>query len=409
MGYDFVMGRARTFLSAFAILSPAVRGDWVAISLTPAGAWDTEVLAVTATAQFGSARLGIAPDAPQAMIWHGSRTAYASLGVSPSTGTWINGASDQVQVGARSSRACLWHGTPESIVDLSPVGAAYSYGFGAYGNQQVGEVFLGSSDNPSHGAMWTGTAASFVDMHPPGATWSQVAAAWGGQQGGYASFSGSFSPTRAGIWSGTAPSFVSIDPGAPYRGSYILGMGPGEQVGVAIAASTFDHACLWHGTAQSFVDLDPGWGLSEAAATLGGVQVGRAAVNSSTLRHACVWFGSAASFHDLSQHLPAGFPDSYATSIATDGFFYYVGGWASPCEACTHYAFLWIGSVPGACYPNCDGSTAPPVLNVQDFTCFLQHFAAGQPYANCDRSTQAPTLNVADFTCFLQRFAAGCP
>jgi autotransporter-associated beta strand protein len=62
-----------------------------------------------------------------------------------------------------------------------------------------------------------------------------------------------------------------------------------------------------------------------------------------------------------------------------------------------------------ACYPNCDGSTQAPVLNVADFTCFLQKFAAGDPYANCDHSTQAPVLNVADFTCFLQKFAAGCP
>ncbi len=60
------------------------------------------------------------------------------------------------------------------------------------------------------------------------------------------------------------------------------------------------------------------------------------------------------------------------------------------------------------CYPNCDGSTAAPALNVGDFACFLQRFASGDPYANCDRSTAAPVLNVADFTCFLQRFAAGC-
>jgi hypothetical protein len=30
-------------------------------------------------------------------------------------------------------------------------------------------------------------------------------------------------------------------------------------------------------------------------------------------------------------------------------------------------------------------------------------------YPNCDQSTVAPVLNVGDFTCFLQRFAAGCP
>jgi autotransporter-associated beta strand protein len=61
------------------------------------------------------------------------------------------------------------------------------------------------------------------------------------------------------------------------------------------------------------------------------------------------------------------------------------------------------------CYANCDASTQPPVLNVADFTCFLQKYAAGDPYANCDASTQPPVLNVADFTCFLQKYAAGCP
>jgi hypothetical protein len=63
----------------------------------------------------------------------------------------------------------------------------------------------------------------------------------------------------------------------------------------------------------------------------------------------------------------------------------------------------------GGCYPNCDSSTVAPILNVGDFTCFLQRFAAGDSYANCDASTIAPVLNVGDFTCFLQRFAAGCP
>jgi hypothetical protein len=47
-------------------------------------------------------------------------------------------------------------------------------------------------------------------------------------------------------------------------------------------------------------------------------------------------------------------------------------------------------------------------LNVADFGCFLQKFAAGDVYANCDGSTQEPVLNVADFGCFLSKFAAGC-
>jgi hypothetical protein len=60
------------------------------------------------------------------------------------------------------------------------------------------------------------------------------------------------------------------------------------------------------------------------------------------------------------------------------------------------------------CYPNCDGSTTEPILNVADFSCFLGKFAAGDPYANCDGSTIEPVLNVADFSCFLGKFAAGC-
>jgi hypothetical protein len=70
-----------------------------------------------------------------------------------------------------------------------------------------------------------------------------------------------------------------------------------------------------------------------------------------------------------------------------------------------------VATVAGtaSCYPNCDGSTAAPVLNVQDFSCFLNRFAAGDSYANCDGSAAPPVLNIADFSCFLNAFAAGCP
>jgi glucose/arabinose dehydrogenase len=62
------------------------------------------------------------------------------------------------------------------------------------------------------------------------------------------------------------------------------------------------------------------------------------------------------------------------------------------------------------CYANCDGSTTSPSLNVLDFSCFLNAFAAGDCYANCDKSTTPPVLNVLDFGCFLNAFAAGtCP
>ena len=65
--------------------------------------------------------------------------------------------------------------------------------------------------------------------------------------------------------------------------------------------------------------------------------------------------------------------------------------------------------VAQACYPNCDASSIAPVLNVLDFSCFLNAYAAGLPYANCDGSTMPPVLNVQDFSCFLNVYAAGCP
>jgi hypothetical protein len=86
---------------------------------------------------------------------------------------------------------------------------------------------------------------------------------------------------------------------------------------------------------------------------------------------------------------------------------------AQGCAPIPHQQDLYFELLGGPtmlpCYPNCDGGTAAPILSINDFTCFLQRFAAGDPYANCDNSVSSPVLNVGDFTCFLQRFAAGCP
>jgi hypothetical protein len=90
-----------------------------------------------------------------------------------------------------------------------------------------------------------------------------------------------------------------------------------------------------------------------------------------------------------------------------------IGFWRSVSDAGSGFdqdlPFVLYGTAQGpACFANCDASTAVPVLNVQDFSCFLGKFASGNPYANCDGSTATPVLNVQDFSCFLQKFAAGC-
>jgi hypothetical protein len=70
---------------------------------------------------------------------------------------------------------------------------------------------------------------------------------------------------------------------------------------------------------------------------------------------------------------------------------------------------LTIAAPGSSCYANCDQSTTSPILNVNDFQCFLNRYAAGDSYANCDGSVAAPVLNVNDFICFNNAFASGCP
>jgi hypothetical protein len=79
---------------------------------------------------------------------------------------------------------------------------------------------------------------------------------------------------------------------------------------------------------------------------------------------------------------------------------------------------LYTSTIVAPCYANCDGSTTEPVLNVEDFVCFVAEFATGLAlppehqithYANCDGSTAHPVLNVEDFVCFVAAFASGCP
>jgi hypothetical protein len=85
------------------------------------------------------------------------------------------------------------------------------------------------------------------------------------------------------------------------------------------------------------------------------------------------------------------------------------GGLARSAVVLLH-PFCGSSGCPAPCgYANCDESAAPPALNISDFSCFLNRFAAGDPWANCDGSTVPPILTVADFSCFLNAFAAGCP
>jgi uncharacterized membrane protein len=135
----------------------------------------------------------------------------------------------------------------------------------------------------------------------------------------------------------------------------------------------------------------------------GTMAVGRA--HQGATRTAFVWT-RVGGIQELSAYLPSrGVPLNgwTLTSASVIGAHVVVGSGVDPLTAQP------CGVIITICYANCDGSTTAPTLNIADFACFLQKFAAGDPYANCDQSTTPPLLNVADFSCFLSQFAAGCP
>ena len=68
-----------------------------------------------------------------------------------------------------------------------------------------------------------------------------------------------------------------------------------------------------------------------------------------------------------------------------------------------------IESTP-SCYADCDTSTGVGVLDIFDFLCFGNRFAANDPYAcDCDTTTGPGVCDIFDFLCFGNEFNAGCP
>ncbi len=139
-------------------------------------------------------------------------------------------------------------------------------------------------------------------------------------------------------------------------------------------------------------------GLKRVGALAFSVMVAAGAASSARAQTEMTWFtidggGGTMSSGNLTLDGTVGQADA---GVLTGGGFELSGG-------------FWGQTDQPACYANCDQSTVTPVLNVLDFSCFLNHFAAGDAYANCDQSTTPPVLNVLDFSCFLNKFAAGCP
>lgn len=192
--------------------------------------------------------------------------------------------------------------------------------------------------------------------------------------------------------------------------SVVVGLSSSEASGTGSEAFRWDRAF----GLRSLGDLSGGIVQSQAQAVSadGWVVVGEA--TSDLGREAFIWdpiHGTRnlrsvviAEFGLEAARALAGWTLRTATAISADGTVI-AGNGINPLGQ----SEAWVARVMPFCYANCDGSTVPPVLNVNDFACFLTAFATGSLYANCDGSTTAPAVNVADLICFNEKFASGCP
>ena len=96
----------------------------------------------------------------------------------------------------------------------------------------------------------------------------------------------------------------------------------------------------------------------------------------------------------------------WATGVSSDGTV--VSGYTfgkNPCGG----TLAWVADLNGAlpvCYADCDmGCDGKASLDLFDFLCFQNEFAAGHPYADCDGSGD---LDLFDFLCFVNAFNEGC-
>jgi uncharacterized membrane protein len=161
--------------------------------------------------------------------------------------------------------------------------------------------------------------------------------------------------------------------------------------------------------------LPPGWSVGIVAALNHDGSIAAGDARFAELWRAVLW--TSGGMIDLTTHLASqgvnmeGWLLSEARAISADGRV--VAGTGS--YHGQHHG--WVAILSPGCYANCDASTTPPILNIEDFTCFISDFAAASQlphnqqlnhYANCDHSNTAPVLNVEDFACFINKFAAGC-
>jgi hypothetical protein len=283
----------------------------------------------------------------------------------------------------------------------------------------------GFSASPSAVLRWSGTSWLTVGQNAPFSLETDAMLAFDSGNGPklYIGIQGSGS---SAVWTWNGTTWAAAGTGL-FSGAYVDtfavyddGSGPALYAGGSSLTTTdFAGVARFNGTSWSSVPNGPATQVMSLTAHDDGtgpaLYAGGAfyiSINSQPMTHLVRWNGTA--WTSVAGQLA---PSTYGwitklLSVDDDGAgphpaSLYAGGTFSAFGSTSSGNFARLDTC--TCYANCDGSTVPPVLNVNDFQCFLNKFAANDPTANCDGSTAPPILNVNDFQCFVNRFAVGCP
>jgi uncharacterized membrane protein len=303
-------------------------------------------------------------------------------------------------------------GAPEALPFPPETGSATAFGVSQNGSTVVGWVRLGSDPNgPFRATVWrNGTVTTIEPPEPYTNTAAGAVSADGSVVVGsvYSSAPGDSYGFR---WSADAG--IEILTG-PARGALAIvgGVSPDGRtvVGAADYGINGIHAVRWHSAgAPEDLGAFPGSGDTQALAVSadGRITVGYYQISGFSRAFLS---SPQTGIVDLTQFLTSRGVDLQGWSLETCTTITPDGNWLIGSASNPPNGVPWRAHIPGLlCYANCDASTSNPALDVNDFVCFMQHFAAADDYANCDQSTTPPVVNVADFVCFQQHFAAGCP
>jgi probable HAF family extracellular repeat protein len=352
----------------------------------------------------GSTVVGVAQYTARAFRWT-EAGGVQDLGVLPGgldSIAWAVNADGSVVVGeahrGAARHAFRWTAAT-GMVDLGvPQGSIQSFGLGVSGDGQVvcGRVEI----TPATGFRWTASEGFTLFNLPPGVLniGESHVSADGATIVGAGNLAGG--QVRAYRWTAAAGTeLLPVPAGTTWSKAYVVSEDGSAAVG-DVSGSSVSGILRWTGTS--------GFQLLEGAPAPNGAS-SDCSILVGTVDGAAIWSPQRGLQHVqtlLGAAVPAGWILAQGWGVSGDGL--RITGWGYNPDG--EYEG-WVATLtPGmlTCYPNCDLSGVPPVLNVNDFLCFLSRFATGDSYANCDQSTSPPILNVNEFVCFTGAFAAGC-